>query len=272
MLWMALCAALMVIMSALLKQLTHELPVMVVLFFRMLLALPLILPWVGRGGIAFLRTRRMPGHFVRSVAGAVSMWCWVYAVSGMPLADFIAMSFTRPLWMPLTAWVMLGEIVGYRRAGMIALGFLGVLIAVRPQYQTIDTAVLVALFGGVMSSLTMVQVKQLGTTEPSARIVFYFSAYGTLFTAPFAAFEWVTPTLLQLVLLAAMAFFAAFSKYCIARACETGDATVISPVEFLQLPLAAAVGLLIFSEQPDVLVFVGSLLILAATIGIARSA
>jgi drug/metabolite transporter (DMT)-like permease len=240
-----------------------------VLFFRMLFALPFVLPWLARGGIAVLRTRRLGGHLLRGLVGIASMWCWVYAVSGMKLADFTAISFTRPLWMPLTAWIVLGEIVGYRRAGFIALGFAGVLVVARPDFH-LDAAVMVALLGGALSSLTFALVKQLSTTEPSARIVFYFSASGTVLAAPFAVLDWMTPGLVQLAWLAVAALTAAFSQYCVARACASGDTTVATPVDFLQLPFAALLGFAVFGESPDLWVFVGALLILAAVFGIAR--
>lgn len=267
--WMVGAAVSIVAMSAVLKQLTVELPVAVVLFFRMVFAMPLILPWLARGGLAVLRTHRLGAHLSRGVVGIASMWCWVYAVSGMKLADFTAISFTRPLWMPLTAWLVLGEIVGYRRAAFIALGFAGVLVVVRPDFH-LDAAVRVALLGGALSSLTFAQVKQLSTSEPSVRIVFYFSAAGAVLAAPFAALDWVTPSPLQLAWLAIAALTAAFSQYCAARACASGDTTVATPVDFLQLPFAALVGFALFGEVPDAWVFVGALVILAAVLGIAR--
>jgi len=269
MLWMVLSAACIVTMSGVLKHLTRELPVMVVLFFRMLFALPLVLPWLAHSGLSVLRTSRLSAHLLRGAVGAVSMWCWVFAVSGLALADFTAISFTRPLWMPLTAWLVLGELVGFRRAGLIVLGFTGVLMVVRPNFH-VDAAVLVALVGGALSSLTLVQVKQLTTTEPPVRIVFYFSIFGTLFATPFAALNWVLPTPVQLAWLAAVAIAAAFGQYCIARACESGETTVITPVDFLQLPFAAAVGFVVFGERPDLWIFAGTILILLATLGIAR--
>ena len=261
----------MVAMNGILKQMTRELPVMVVLFFRLAFAVPLVLPWLVRSGGALLRTQRPVGHLLRSAVGVASMWCWVYAVNGMNLADFTAITFTRPLWIPLVGWLMLHEIVGLRRACWIALGFVGVLIAVRPQFE-MEAAVLVALLGGAASSVTFVQVKQLATTEPSARIVFYYSAWGTLFIAPFAALEWVTPSVSQLGWLACGALTAAGGQYAIARACVRGQPTVITPVEFLQLPLATVVGFVGFGERPDLWVYAGTLLILIATLAIARQA
>ncbi len=256
MLWMLLGAACVVAMSAILKRATRELPVGVVFLFRMAFAIPLVLPWIARYGLVVLATRRLKAHFLRGAVGALAMWCWVFGVKYLPLTTFTAISFTRPLWTPLTAAVFLGERVGWRRGLATVVGFTGVVIVVRPALDA-QAAVLVAILGGAVSSLTLVQVKQLATTEPAGRIVFYFSVFGALWALPLALWDWVTPNALQLAWLALAAFVAASAQYCVARAAALGDATVITPVDFMQLPLAAVVGVAMFGETPDILTAVG---------------
>lgn len=266
-LWMLAGAALVVAMSALIKHLARELPIAMVFFFRMAFALPLVLPWVARHGPAVLATTRLREHFVRGAVGAFSMWCWTFGLKHLPLTTFTAISFTRPLWVTITARIVLREVVGLRRGLLILLGFVGVLIAVRPELHA-GAAVLVALLAGAVSSLTLTQVKQLSTTEPAIRIVFYYSVFGTLCALPFAVAYWQTPTLEQFGWLAAGAIAAASAQYCIARAANLGDATVITPVDFMQLPLAAVVGYALFGELPDLLTFAGSAVLLLAVVAI----
>lgn len=264
-LWMIAGAACVVAMGALIKHLTRELPVAVVFFFRMAFAIPLALPWVARHGASVLVTTRLWEHFVRAAVGALAMWCWVFGVKHLPLTTFTAISFTRPLWMTLTARVVLREAVGLRRCLLIALGFVGVLIAVRPEVHA-GVAVLVALLGGAVSSVTLIQVKQLTSTEPAVRIVFYFSVFGTLCAAPFALADWETPAAAQLGWLALAALAAAAAQYCTARAATLGEASVITPVDFIQLPFAAITGYALFGELPDLLTFAGSALLLLAIV------
>jgi len=266
-LWMIAGAACVVAMSALIKHLARELPLAVVFFFRMAFAIPLALPWVAHHGVSVLVTGRLREHFLRAAVGALAMWCWVFGVKHLPLTTFTAISFTRPLWMTLTARVMLREAVGLRRCLLIALGFVGVLIAVRPEVHA-GVAVLVALLGGAVSSITLIQVKQLTSTEPAVRIVFYFSVFGTLCAAPFALAGWETPTAAQLGWLALAALAAAAAQYCVARAATLGEASVITPVDFIQLPFAAIVGYALFGEPPDLLTFAGSALLLLAIVAI----
>jgi drug/metabolite transporter (DMT)-like permease len=267
MLWMLLGAACVVAMSAILKRATRELPVGVVFLFRMVFAIPLVLPWLARNGVATLATQRLKAHFLRGAVGALAMWCWVFGVKYLPLTTFTAISFTRPLWTPLTAAVFLGERVGWSRGLATLLGFAGVLIVVRPAFG-VELAILVAVFGGAVSSLTLVQVKQLASTEPAGRIVFYFSLFGTLWALPLALMDWMTPSAVQFAWLALVGIVAGSAQYCVARAAALGDATVITPVDFVQLPFAAIVGFVVFGETPDVLTAAGSLVIVVSVLAI----
>ena len=263
MLWMLLGAASIVVMSALLKQVTRELPVAVVFLFRMLFAIPLVLPWIARDGGAILRTHRLGAHFMRAIVGAFGMWCWIFGVKYLALTTFTAISFTRPLWMTLTAWLLLGEVVGWRRGILTLAGFAGVVIVVRPALD-VHVAVLVTIIGGAVSSLTLVQVKQLAATEPAARIIFYFSVFGTLFALPFAILDWATPNAPQLAWLALTAVAAAMGQYCVARAAALGRTTLIAPIDFMQLPFAAMIGLFVFGEALDLPTLLGSVIIVWA--------
>lgn len=267
MLWMLLGAACVVAMSAIIKRATRELPVGVVLLFRMALAIPFVLPWIARHGVEVLATQRLKAHFMRAAVGALAMWCWVFGVTYLPLTTFTAISFTRPLWTPLTAAVFLAERVGWRRGLATLVGFIGVLIVVRPALDA-RIAVVVAIFGGVVSSLTLVQVKQLATTEPAGRIVFYFSVFGTLWALPLALWDWATPNALQFAWLAFAAFAAASAQYCVARAAALGDATVITPVDFMQLPFAAIVGIALFGESLDASTAAGSIVIVLSVLAV----
>jgi drug/metabolite transporter (DMT)-like permease len=269
MVWMLLAATFTVGMSAVIKHVVRELPALEVLFFRMALALLILVPWFIHGGPRIIITHRLMDHFVRGFAGVFSMGCYVYALAGLALADFIALSFTRPLWMVLTSYLFLGEVVGFRRGGGIVAGFAGVLLIIRPEF-TIEPAMIIALLGGALSSVTLVQVKQLASTEPSARIVFYSSVFGALFSGIPAAFDWIAPTMPQLAWLTCSAMMAGLSQFCSAQAASLGDATVIAPIDFTQLPMAAIVGLLAFGEVPDFWVAVGTVIILAATLYIGR--
>ena len=267
---MVLSAAFLVAMSAILKEITRELPFGVILFFRMLFAAVIFFLIALPRPIATLRTERPFGHVSRAAVGVVSMGCYVFALAYLPLADFIALSFTRPLWMPLVAWLMLREIIGGTRLALILLGFVGVVVIARPSLDP-DLAIVVALVGGALSAVTLTQVKQLSTTESPVQIIFYFSLIGSFLSLPLAISSWILPSGGQFVWLLLSAITAAASQYCLAQACRLGDATVLAPTDFIQLPFAAALGFVAFSELPDLWTVIGTAIIAAAVLTIAKT-
>src|SRR3546814_14260241 len=100
--------------------------------------LALLLPFLLRAGRGCLATRHPVKHGIRAVAGAVAMVCSFYAVGRLHLADFTALSFTQPLFVTVLAVALLGEVVRWRRWVATAVGFLGVLVMVRPGASTLD--------------------------------------------------------------------------------------------------------------------------------------
>lgn len=267
--WMAGAALFVVAMNALVKAANRELPEAMVLFARMALAVPLTLGLMTTVGAAGFATRRPWGHVHRALIGTAAVACFVYALAGMGLAEFVAVSFTRPLWLPLAAWLLLHERLTRPRAIAGIAGFIGVIAMVRPQFA-VNAALGIAVLGAVLSSLSVIQVKQLSATEPSSRIVFYFSIAGTVLCAPAAIAQWVTPTGAQLALLFGVAASATGTQYCIARACTVGNAAAIAPVDYVQLPLAVLAGYLMFAERPDAWAILGAIIIIAANLWLAR--
>ena len=146
MLWMLGAAVSLTVMGALIKYLSQSLPIGVIVFFRMLFALLFFLPWIVGAGIGFVSTKRLGLHLVRSLFGALSVICFVYAISRLILADAFALTYTTPLWMIIFAILFLGESVGLRRGMATVFGFAGVLVIVRPHLSP-DPAALEGLFG-----------------------------------------------------------------------------------------------------------------------------
>lgn len=268
MLWMAGFAVGNTVMSAIVKHITQQLPLLVVVFWNLtftlvVLALPILLDWR-----AMVVTRRLGLHFLRSVFGVGGLATYTYGLHKLVLADAVALVFTRPLWMIVIAIVLLRERVGWRRGLATVAGFLGVVIMVRPEGR-LDPAMLVVLGTAIMTCFILVTMKKLATTEPALRVAFYYAVFGILFTLPFALAEWVVPTPAQFLWLLASAVSALTAGYCTSRACEVGEASVIAPMDFAQLPVAAAIGFVVFSELPGPGSAIGATIILSAGLYIA---
>ena len=269
MLWMLAAATCFTLMGALMKEASAGLPVAVVVFFRMGFSVLFFTPWVLWTRFQGLKTARLGVHLVRSLVGALSMVCFVYALSRLILADAVALSFTTPLWMVLGAALLLGERAGRRRTAATLFGFAGVLAIVRP-HMDFEPASVVALLSAVFTCLAMIIVKKLSTTESPTTIAFYFNFFGTLFAAVPVILFWLAPSGYEALLLLGSGLGGMIGHTCLCRAYALGDATVVAPVDFARLPLATVIGMVFFLETPGIWSLAGLAMVLAALIYISR--
>ncbi|MEO9786323.1 MAG: DMT family transporter [Aurantimonas coralicida] len=265
-LWMLGSALVLTVQGSLVKHLGLDLPVVMILFLRVILILSIAAPLaMHRIGLSGLRTQRPGAHIGRTVFGLGMMACTFYAITVLPLADATALSFTRPLWSMLTSYLAFGEVVGWLGGFATVSGFGGVLVVVQPQ-SGIHHGMIIALAGAASSSLALVFIKKLTRTEPVARILFYFSAICAVILVGPAILWWQTPTLTQLAWLCLMAICGSAGQLMSSLAVKYGDMTVVTPIDFIRVPAAAAIGFVVFGESPTLWTFVGTAIIFVATI------
>lgn len=268
-LWMLAAVTALSAMFTILKHMTTELPVFVVAIMRTFVALLCMTPWLIRAGLPGIATTRMKLHFLRSVFGIAAFACVMYALSKLLMADVMVLAFTTPFWSIFISALVLGEIIRRYRIVTTLVGFCGVMLIIKPQ-AGIDPAMLFALLGAVLTSGAMISMKSLSATEPPNRIVFYFFLYGTLVLLPAAAYTWQTPNLVQLGWLALAGFLGTIGQVFLARAYSAAEVSVVAPFDFVRLPLAALFGFIFLSEIPDIWSGLGTLIIVAALLYIAR--
>ena len=183
---------LLAIMAAMVKHVSQDLPPEVVTFFRNLLGLAVLLPFLlQRGGLRAMATRRLGGHLIRAVAGLAAMYCYFYTIAHIPLAEAVLVKMTTPFLMPLIAWLWLGDRIGPRTLLAIMLGFVGVSFVLRPVPGHFDPVHLVALAGAALMSVAMVGIRSISDTEPPRRTVFWFGVFSSLISA--VPLLWVRP-------------------------------------------------------------------------------
>ncbi|KAF0809518.1 hypothetical protein A167_01801 [Alcanivorax sp. S71-1-4] len=183
---------LLAIMAAMVKHVSQDLPPEVVTFFRNLLGLAVLLPFLlQRGGLHAMATRRLGGHLIRAAAGLAAMYCYFYTIAHIPLAEAVLVKMTTPFLMPLIAWLWLGDRIGPRTLLAIMLGFVGVSFVLRPVPGHFDPVHLVALAGAALMSVAMVGIRSISDTEPPRRTVFWFGVFSSLISA--VPLLWVRP-------------------------------------------------------------------------------
>jgi len=268
--WVIASCLLVVSMSVVVKMLGARLDSFQLSFFRAAFGLLVVAPFALAAGPTILRTRRLGLHLARGIAGGIGMISGFYALTHLPLADVSAIGFTKPLFLIVLATLVLRERVGYRRWSATFVGFLGVLIMVRPGGGVLELAALVALLGALAAACVKLFVKQLSQTERPVTILVYLGLITTTLTALPAYLVWQPPTVIELALMLLVGVLASLAQLCIIRGYKIGEASALAPFEYSRLPFAATYGILLFAEIPDLYTLAGAALIVASTLYIAH--
>lgn len=269
-LWMIVAACLLGALSMLVRNISADLHPFEIAFFRNLAQLVLMLPWVIALGVQVVRTQRVWAHVRRSTFGIGAMLIWFSVLTMMPIAEATAISFSAPLFTTAGAALFLGEKVGLRRWSATVIGFIGVLLIIRPGFQEVGIPQLLALLAAALIAGSMLSNKSLARTESPNAMVVWMGVFMSLFSLPPALYVWSWPkgdVWLWLLLLGVVATLAHLA---INRAFAAADASFIAPYGFVQIPFVAGVGYIAYSEVPDIWTWIGSVVIIGSGIYIAK--
>lgn len=229
-----------------------------------------------RGGAGLLATRHPWMHLGRGLCGVLSMGLSTLALSLIPLADAIALTQARPLWLLVIAVLFLGEKVGWRRPLAGLVGFAGVLVVAFGEGGAggalgLNPGTLAALSASIAGAGVGAYVRRLAATgEPPFRVVFLYGVVSLVaWTVPSLA-VWQTPTAEQALLLLAAGLSAIAGDFLASHAARRAEASLLAPVEFVQVPLGALIGFFAFGERPGWPLFAGAALMTLSVGYIAR--
>lgn len=284
---MVLATVLFAGMGVCVKQASSEVTTAEVVFFRGLVGALMI------GALAWhrklpLRTRVPRQHFWRSVAGVSALSLWFYTIGHLPLATAVTLNYMSSVWMgvfliTLQLWRRWRQ-VAYRPihpALMLAVlvGFAGVALVLRPTIQRDQwLAGLIGLISGGLSAWAYLQVAALGRSgEPEHRVVFYFSAFGTLVGLGLMgivhlgrAQPWIAPSLPTWGWLLGIGVFATLAQLAMTRAYALGQPLAMASLQYLGIVHAFVLGVWLFGEPVHALSIVGTVLIVLAGVTASR--
>lgn len=270
-LWMALAALVFAMMNALIRRLGADIHGFEIAFFRSVFGLMFLVPMIlSAGGFGILRTAKPGLHLWRAVFGGTTMLLSFYAFTRLPLANATTLTFSQPLFLLAIAPFLLGETVGWHRRIAAAVGFGGVLIAAQPGAEGFSIASVAMLVAALSMAFGMVCVKYLSRTDSSLSIVTWFSVAAVVVAIVPALAVWRTPTLAELGLLVATGALGTCGQYLYIRAYRVGEASVVAPFNFLQLPFAAGFGFALFGETPGWSTLAGGIVIVGSVLYIMR--
>ena len=269
--------SLFIIMSALIKAASENVPPGEAVFFRSFFAIPIILGWLwARGDLRTgLKAASPMGHFWRGLAGTSAMGLSFAGLALLPLPEVTALGYATPLLVVIFAAMFLNEKVGVFRISAVCVVLAGVLVVLAPRLTLINTpsvdtaaavgAVLV-LMGAVFAALAQIYIRKLVATEQTAAIVFYFSVTASLLSLITIPFGWVIPTLTETVLLVLAGLLGGTAQIFLTSAFRYADASVIAPFDYASILFALGIGYFIFDEVPTGSMLSGAALIVVAGI------
>lgn len=238
------------------------------IFYRNFFSIPVILGWLALGpGFGAVRTSRPGAHISRAALGFVSMILNFQALIMLPLAEATTIGFAAPLFATILSAVVLGERVGRHRWAAVALGFTGVIVVMQPGSSALPIdGLIVAILAALGVSIAVITVRQIGTTEHPATIVFWFNMASLLVASlpmPFVAHAY---SLEVFAILAAMGLMGGLAQMLMTTSLSHAPVSVLAPFDYCQLLWATIIGWLLWSRSPSPATLAGGLLIAASGI------
>ena len=252
------------LMQATVKLISSELHPFIITLYRAGLVFVVLLPILFWRGRAVFNTSSIRLQVVRGGIGGLGMLCVFTGLSMISLAEVTVLLFTVPIFATLLSIVFLSEKVGVRRWTAIFVGFLGILIIARPQ-GSVSTGHLFILCAALSWSTSILIAKKLTEKDTVISITFW-QAMGCVPLAFIASlFVWELPSFVQLGALLGIAALGTVGHAMLYAALKVGQVSVILPLDYIRIIWSAGLGFILFGQLPTLHLYVGSLLIIAAT-------
>jgi len=251
---MLLSILLFSLMDANVKWLGASYPTAQIMFFRCSVALvPVLVIIAMRGGIGVLRTSQKKLHLLRSLMGISAMGLAFYAFSLMPLAEAVAIMHTTPLFITALSVLLLRERVGIRRWSAVFIGFIGMLLVVRPGAGVLESGSLYMLMAAFLIGCTSIVIRHLGKIDDPVCITFYFTVTGVILSLFGMLLQgWETPLAKDLALLVLVGLLGGMAQYLMTLSYQHMELGIVAPLKYLTIVFSGGIAYLVWGEIPDV--------------------
>ena len=251
------------------KNLTINFPVWEAIFFRAFSGSIISLYLVYHSGIDSIKTKKPVRHFVRAFSAVGCVVLYIFGIKYLLLSENIAVAHSAPIIAALLAIPILGEKVGTHRILAIIIGFIGVLIIVKPGTEFFQLKSLLPIGSALFMASVYISTRSLMNTESSTSIVFYYSFALLLTSLIFFPSDFVIPDTFNLVLALSLGIMGSMGHYFMSQAAKHADVAVTSSFEYSSFVFVGVMGFLFFAEIPSLSVICGGILIIIGGIYVA---
>ena len=209
-------------------------------------------------------------QFIRGLILLIANICFFYSISVISLAKALTLAFVAPLIVTAFSPMFLGEKVGFRRWSAVVIGFVGSLVVIRPGFVEINLASLAALGTGVMYGFYLIITRKLSTSDNPLLTLLLTGIVGAVIITCVMPFVWVTPSLNQWSMMAAIGVFACIGHLFLILSLKYADASKLAPFSYFEIITNIIIGYYFFSDFPDNWTFLGLFIIVLSGIYISR--
>lgn len=249
------------------REVSTNLDTFEIMLYRSLIGFLIVLTVASLAGTrGDIKTDRLPLHLVRNLCHFTAQNLWFFAITVVPLAQVFAIEFSAPLWALLMSAIILNERLTKNRVIAGIAGFVGILVITRPGVNAIGWAQLTPALAAIGFAASAVTTRLLTRTERITSIMFWLTGMQFVFGLICAGIDLdiALPTAANLPLVTVIAICGVTAHFCLTTALSLAPASIVMPIDFLRLPLIAAIGALMYSEVLDVYVALGALIIITA--------
>ena len=251
------------------KNLTMNFPVWEAVFFRALSGSIISLFMVYLSGIGSIKTKKPVRHFVRAFSSVGCVVLYIFGIKYLLLSENIAIAHSAPIIAALLAVPILGEKIGIHRVAAIVIGFIGVMIIIKPGTDLFQIKSLLPIGSALFMASVYISTRSLMSTESSTSIVFYYS-FALLFTSIiFFPSDFIIPDLFNLTLALSLGIMGSLGHYFMSQAAKNADVAVTSPFEYSSFIFVGLMGYFFFYEIPTNSVIIGGILIIISGVYVA---
>ena len=251
------------------KNLTINFPVWEAVFFRAFSGSIISLYLVYHSGIDSIKTKKPVRHFVRAFSAVGCVVLYIFGIKYLLLSENIAVAHSAPIIAALLAVPILGEKIGLHRILAIIIGFIGVLVIVKPGTDLFQLKSLIPIGSALFMASVYLSTRSLMNTESSTSIVFYYSFALLLTSLFFFTSDFVIPDTFNLVLALSLGIMGSMGHYFMSQAARHADVAVTSPFEYSSFIFVGVMGYFFFFEIPSKSIVIGGILIIISGVYVA---
>lgn len=249
------------------KEISLQIDTFEILFFRSVIGVCIILFFlVKKNLLREINLKQIRTHLKRNLAHFIGQNLWLYALASITLAEVTSLEFTMPIWIVFFSYLMLNEKLDKYKIISVCIGFVGVLITVRPDIETLNLGLIAAAISAIMFALTNIYTRKLTRTESTLTILFFLTSMQLVFGLITSLLDGQLdiPTNENIIWIVTIGFAGLGAHYCITTALSLAPPTVVAPIDLLRLPIVVLIGVFFYSEQGDIFIYFGASLIIFA--------